>query len=117
VGKEPAAVAAARREMERALAGFASALESRDAATLRRAAPDMPAERHAFWADVFRDAQSVRAEMSVLDVRLGDDVIVADVRSRVDVRPRGGARPMHSDTVLMATLVRDGSGWRLRTTR
>jgi hypothetical protein len=116
-GPDLAALTAARREAERAVEGFAGALRARDVAALERAAPDMPAVERAQWARVFGEASAVDAQLTVTDVRLDGDVIVASVRSRIDVRVRGVRTPMRSETVSTATLVRDSSGWRLRVLR
>ena len=108
-------LATARHEADRAVAAFAHALETRDVEALRKAAPAMSARERARWAGVFRTSRSVSAELTVTSVRRDGDLIVASVRSRVDVRLPGSERPVHSDATSVATLVRDSSGWRLRT--
>lgn len=113
--RDPAALAAARREAQRAVEAFADALEARNMNALRRVAPEMPADERARWVQVFRRAWRVDADLAVTDVRLDGDVIVAAVRSRVDVQLPGASAPVRSDESTVTTLVRDSSGWRMRT--
>jgi len=112
-GGRPLGVAEATREAERAMRAYAGALNARDLDALRRAAPEMPAGERARWAQVFRDAMRVRAEVSLVDVQVDGDVIAARVRKRVDVYRPGVAKPEQVDARSMAVLVRDATGWRL----
>jgi hypothetical protein len=114
-GAAPVDLATARREAERAVQAFATALSTRDIAALRRAAPDMPAEVRDRWATTFRDAIRVRADLSVIDVQVDGNVIAARVRNQIDVYRPGAARPEKVDAPSMALLVRDSTGWRLST--
>jgi hypothetical protein len=104
---------AARGEAARAVDEFASALAARDLAALHRAAPAMPASERARWAKVFREARSVAAQLTVLDVQVDGESITARVRSRIDVRMPGTSVPTRFDAVSVATLVHDSTGWRL----
>jgi hypothetical protein len=122
VGARPASgdagsisVAAARREAERAVQAFASALSARDMNALRRAAPDMPADVRAHWSQLFHDAIRVRADLSVIDVQVDGNGIAARVRNQIDVYKPGAAKPDRVDAPSMALLVRDSTGWRLST--
>ena len=115
-GGKPFSIVDARREAERAVRAFASALNAQDVDALRRAAPDMPASARAQWAKVFHEASGVRAELTVFDVQVDGDVIAARVHKRIDVHHAGIATPVRSAGSSLATLVRDSTGWRLSTT-
>jgi serine/threonine-protein kinase len=100
--------------VQRALDAYARAIESRDMAALRRAAPDMRPDERARWAKVFTDARRVDAELTVTDIQVGGNTIIAAVRSRIDLQLVGSRPAVSTDVASVATLVRDSSGWRLR---
>ncbi|AHG93471.1 serine/threonine protein kinase (plasmid) [Gemmatirosa kalamazoonensis] len=112
---DAARVAEARRDAQQAVDAFAIALSTRDLAALSRAVPYMPEKERAQWAKVFHNAKRIDARLTVLDTKFDGDVIAATVQSRIEITLNGVRDHLKSDATSLATLVRDSSGWRLRT--
>jgi predicted Ser/Thr protein kinase len=111
---EPPVTASATDQIKAIVAEYARAIESRDTAQLLAIYPGMPAEQRGMFEDFFRSTQSVRARLSVTDLRI--DRGAADARlsgSYEYVNSLGGTQ--QTPVSFEARLHNDGTTWKLVT--
>jgi hypothetical protein len=113
VERVPASLVTDRSAVERAIAAFAAALESRSMAEVRRAFPDISAAQHAYLASLFGAGGRMQPRWRTTDVSTRGDSGTARVRGITRVISGGGDR--YDETVDAGViLVRTDGEWRIR---
>ena len=105
--------AADRAAVERAIAIYAAALESRSAAEVRRAFPGLPEAQHAYLASLFGAGGQMQTRWKTSDVAVRGDTGTARVRGTTRVIS-GGGNPYDETVDARAVLARMDGEWRIR---
>jgi serine/threonine protein kinase len=102
-----------RVSIERAVAEYARALESRDTGQVRRAYPGLTASQQQGWGDFFRAVRNIKASLTIttIDVTGGTaEAIVSGVYEYVDAT---SGRIERRPVTFRASLVSGAAGWRI----
>jgi hypothetical protein len=105
--------AADRAAVERAIAIYAAALESRSAAEVRRAFPGLPEAQHAYLASLFGAGGQMQTRWKTSDVAVRGDTGTARVRGTTRVIS-GGGNPYDETVDARVVLARMDGEWRIR---
>ncbi len=105
-----------RPEIERAIAAYARALESRNVETIRRVYPGLTRRQADAWRGLFESARQVKADLRPSSIQLeGDDVARTTVTGTLDMVMRDGEQ--NQPITFQATLERAATGWLIREIR
>jgi len=122
--REPAAPPAAalppadpRVGIERAIAQYALALESRDLGQVRRAYPGLTAAQQQGWKDLFESVRALRARLTVTALTVAGDTADVTVGGAYEYENATTGRTERRPASFRAILVADAAGWRLHLVR
>jgi serine/threonine protein kinase len=105
--------AADKNGVERAIAAYSSALESRSAAEVRRVFPGMPEAQHTYLASLFGAGGQMQPRWKTSDISIRGDTGMARVRGTTRVMA-GGGNPYDETVDARVTLERLDGEWRIR---
>ncbi len=105
--------AADRAAIERAIAAYSAALESRSAAEVRRAVPGLAEAQHAYLAALFGAGGRMQPRWKTSDIAVRGDTGTARVRGTTRV-VSGGGNPYDETVDARVTLERTDGEWRIR---
>jgi hypothetical protein len=105
--------AAERAGVERAIAIYAAALESRSAAEVRRVFPGLSEAQHAYLASLFGAGGQMQPRWKTSDIVVRGETGTARVRGTTRV-VAGGGNPYDEAVDARVTLVRMDGEWRIR---
>jgi hypothetical protein len=105
--------AADKGGIERAIAAYSSALQSRSAAEVRRVFPGIPEAQHAYLASLFGAGGRMQPKWKTSEVVVRGDTGTAVVRGTTRVMA-GGGNPYDETVDAWVTLERMDTGWRIR---
>jgi serine/threonine protein kinase len=113
----PSAVAPApadpRVAIERAIAEYARALESREVGQVRRAYPGLTTAQQQGWEDFFRAVRTLKASLTVTALNVAGGTADAVVSGVYEYENATTGRAERRPVTFRATLVPDSPGWRL----
>lgn len=101
-----------RPGIERAVAEYARAIESRDIAALRQIYPGLTEAQRQGWSQFFQDIRTMRASLAVEQLAITGSTAEATVRGTYEYTTRSGSterRPVSFRITLRA----DGERWRV----
>jgi hypothetical protein len=109
----PAAPAAVdpRPQIERAIATYAEAVQSRDLTAVRRIAPGLTPQALQGWRDFFQEVRDLRVSHQVRHVEVRGESAQADVTFTYDFVENG--KNVSHAVSFRATLERGADGWRI----
>jgi hypothetical protein len=102
-----------RGAVERAIAAYSAALESRSAAEVRRVVPSLPEAQHAYLASLFGAGGRMQPRWKTSDIVIRGDTGTARVRGTTRV-VSGGGNPYDETVDARVTLERTDGEWRIR---
>ncbi len=102
-----------RGAVERAIAAYSAALESRSAAEVRRVFPALPEAQHAYLASLFGAGGRMQPRWKISDIVVRGDSGTARVRGTTRV-VSGGGNPYDETVDARVTLERTDGQWRIR---
>jgi serine/threonine protein kinase len=105
--------AADKGGIERAIAAYSSALQSRSAAEVRRAFPGIPEAQHAYLASLFGAGGRMQPKWKTSDIVVRGDTGTVVVRGTTRVMA-GGGNPYDETVDARVTLERMDGEWRIR---
>jgi len=114
VAKSPAVNPTA--EIEAAIATYASAIESRDIAQVRRAYPSITAAQATGFEQFFASVRSLKASFSLSSLDVNDNVADGKLVGTYDYVTNGGKNE-RQPVSFQATFRRDTAGWKLAAVR
>jgi hypothetical protein len=115
----PAARAPAdpRQEIERVIAEYAQALESRDLSQVRRVYPGLTEAQQQGWKNFFESVRALKASLAVTALTVAGDTADVTVGGAYEYENVTTGRTERRPVTFRAILVGDASGWRLRAVR
>ncbi len=121
VAPPPAALVAAdpRPDIQKVIADYAAALESRDVEQVRHAYPGLTAPQQGSWQTFFDRVRNLKANLTVasLNVTTGGASADATVSGVYEYDNASTGRAERRPVTFHATLARDASGWRISAIR
>lgn len=106
-----------RREIERVIADYAQALESRDLDQVRRVYPGLTAAQQQGWKDFFESVRGLKARLAVTALTIAGDTADVSVGGAYEYENVTTGRSERRPVTFRAILVADAAGWRLRVVR
>jgi ketosteroid isomerase-like protein len=108
-----------RPDIQKAIADYATALESRDIEQLRHTYPGMTAAQQASWQTFFDRVRNLKATLGIasLTVAAGGASADATVSGVYEYDNASTGRPERRPVTFRATLARDPNGWRITAIR
>ena len=108
-----------RPDIEKVIASYAAALESRDIEQVRRVYPGLTAAQQGSWQTFFDRVRNLKASLSVasLSVTGGGASADATVSGVYEYDNASTGRGERRPVTFRATLQRDASGWRITVIR
>jgi serine/threonine-protein kinase len=105
-----------RDDLERLVAAYARAIESRSVAEIRRVYPGLTASQQQGWEQFFPSVRSLRARLAITQLNLGEQAADLVVSGGYDYDGSGG-RTEHQAVTFRATAANEGGTWKLRSVR
>jgi serine/threonine-protein kinase len=112
----PPVTANPRPEIERAIAAYAAALESRDVPAIRRAYPGITTQQQRAWEGFFPTVRSLRATHAITALSVSGQTASATISAEHETVNTSG-RSETQRFSYQATLTRDGDTWRITVVR
>ncbi len=109
----PAAPADPRPEIERAIASYARAIESMDIGEIRHAYPGLTSAQQQGWEGFFKAVRITRARLAIDALNVTGGSADAQVSGTYEYENRGNSGKDKTPVKFNATLVREGTTWRL----
>jgi len=108
-----------RPDIEKVIANYAGALESRDIDQVRHAYPGITAAQQASWQTFFDRVRNLKATLSIanLNVTGGGASADATVSGVYEYDNASTGRAERRPVTFHTTLARDGNGWRIAAIR
>jgi eukaryotic-like serine/threonine-protein kinase len=106
-----------RPDIQKAIAAYARALESRDVAEVRRAYPGLTALQEKSWQEFFQSVRNLKAGLTVTAVSVGGLGAEAIVSGIYEYDNATTSRTERRPVTFRALFVVDSSGWRITTIR
>ena len=106
-----------RREIERVVADYAQALESRDLDQVRRVYPGLTAAQQQGWRDFFESVRGLKARLAITALTIAGDTADVSVGGAYEYENVTTGRSERRPVTFRAILVADAAGWRLRVVR
>jgi len=115
----PPVAADPRPDIQKVIADYAGALESRDIEQVRHAYPGITAAQQASWQTFFDRVRNLKATLSIanLNVIAGGASADATVSGVYEYDNAGTGRAERRPVTFHATLARDATGWRITAIR
>jgi serine/threonine protein kinase len=107
----------ARPDIQKVIADYATALESRDIGQVRQAYPGMTATQQGSWQTFFDRVRNLKANLSVASLNVADATAEATVSGVYEYDNASTGRAERRPVTFHATLARDANGWRLTAIR
>jgi len=106
-----------RPDIEKVIASYAAALESRDIGQVRRAYPGLSTAQQGSWQTFFDRVRNLKASLSVASLSVTDASADAIVNGVYEYDNASTGRAERRPVTFRATLQRDASGWRITAVR
>jgi len=106
-----------RPDIEKVVADYAAALESRDIEQVRHAYPGLTAAQQGSWQTFFDRVRNLKATLSVASLSIGGAAADATVNGVYEYDNASTGRAERRAVTFRATLGRDANGWRITAIR
>jgi len=106
-----------RPDIQKVIADYAVALESRDIGQLRHAYPGLTATQQGSWQTFFDRVRNLKANLSVASLSVADASAEATVSGVYEYDNASTGRAERRPVAFHATLARDANGWRITAIR
>src|SRR5881296_3203850 len=106
-----------RPDIEKLIASYAAALESRDIDRLRLAYPGLTAAQQGSWQTFFDRVRNLKASLTVTSLNVAGASADASVSGVYEYDNASTGRAERRPATFRATLARDASGWRITAIR
>ncbi len=106
-----------RPDIEKVIASYAAALESRDIGQVRSAYPGLSTAQQGSWQTFFDRVRNLKASLSVASLSVTDASADAIVNGVYEYDNASTGRAERRPVTFRATLQRDASGWRITAIR
>lgn len=115
----PPVAADPRPDIQKVIADYATALESRNVEQLRLTYPGMTAAQQGSWQTFFDRVRNLKATLSIANLNVAGGGASADatVSGVYEYDNAGTGRAERRPVTFRATLARDGNGWRITAIR
>src|SRR5438477_2727 len=106
-----------RPEIEKVIADYATAIESRDIEQVRHAYPGLTTAQQGSWQTFFDRVRNLKATLTVANLSLTATTADAGVSGVYEYDNASTGRPERRPVTFRATLARDAGGWRITAIR
>jgi len=106
-----------RPDIEKVIADYATAIESRDIEQVRHAYPGITTAQQGSWQTFFDRVRNLRATLTVANLNLTATTADAAVNGVYEYDNASTGRPERRPVTFRATLARDTGGWRITAIR
>jgi len=106
-----------RPDIQRVIADYAVALESRDIGQVRHAYPGLTATQQGSWQTFFDRVRNLKANLSVASMSVADASAETTVSGVYEYDNASTGRAERRPVTFHATLARDANGWRITAIR
>jgi len=106
-----------RPDIEKVIAGYAGAIESRDIEQVRHAYPGLTTAQQGSWQTFFDRVRNLKATLTVATLNLTATTADAGVSGVYEYDNASTGRPERRPVTFRATLARDAGGWRITAIR
>jgi len=106
-----------RPDIEKVIADYAAAIESRDIEQVRHAYPGLTTSQQGSWQTFFDRVRNLKATLTVANLSLTATTADAGVSGVYEYDNASTGRPERRPVTFRATLARDASGWRITAIR
>ena len=115
----PAVAADPRPDIQKVIADYATALESRDVEQVRHAYPGLTVAQQGSWQTFFERVRNLKASLSVASLNVAGEGASADasVSGLYEYDNASTGRAERRLVTFRATLTRDTNGWRITAIR
>jgi len=113
----PSIAADPRPDIQKVIADYATALESRDIEQVRHAYPGLTAAQQGSWQAFFDRVRNLKATLTVSSVNVAGAAADATVTGVYEYDNAGTGRAERRPVTFRVTLARDASGWRINAIR
>jgi len=104
-------------DIQKVIADYATALESREIEQLRHTYPGMTAAQQGSWQTFFDRVRNLKATLSIANLNVAGASAEATVSGVYDYDIASTGRPERRPVTFHATLARDANGWRITAIR
>ena len=106
-----------RPDIEKVIADYATAIESRDIEQVRHAYPGLTTSQQGSWQTFFDRVRNLKATLTVANLNLTATTADAGVSGLYEYDNASTGRPERRPVTFRATLARDAGGWRITAIR
>ena len=106
-----------RPDIEKVIADYATAIESRDIEQVRHAYPGLTTAQQGSWQTFFDRVRNLKATLTVANLNLTATTADAGVSGVYEYDNASTGRPERRPVTFRATLARDAGGWRITAIR
>src|SRR6267154_557324 len=106
-----------RPDIEKVIADYATAIESRDIEQVRHAYPGLTTSQQGSWQTFFDRVRNLKATLTVANLNLTATTADAGVSGVYEYDNASTGRPERRPVTFRATLARDAGGWRITAIR
>src|SRR3989442_10682709 len=113
----PAVAADPRPDIQKLIADYAAALESRDIEQVRHAYPGMTVAQQGSWQTFFDRVRNLKANLGITSLNLANASADATISGVYEYDNAGTGRAERRPVTFRATLARDANGWHITAIR